>query len=207
MSNIYVVGLTGPTGAGKSTVAGIFAGHGIKVIDADRAARDITAPGCYALAELSRAFGSDIIKNDGTLDRRLLASRAFTDEKKHRLLNDITHPFITMSIRRAVKSLSDAGERIAVIDAPLLFESGIDIICDKTVAVVADSGVRLSRIIERDALEESAAAQRMSVQNSADYYKDLADIIIENNGSLSELKGLAEQAEAEIRRSADEARR
>lgn len=205
MNNIYVVGLTGPTGAGKSTVAEFFAGRGLKIIDADKAARDITAPGCYALAELGMAFGSDIIKADGTLDRKLLASRAFSDEKKHKLLNDITHPFITMSIRRAVKALSDAGEKIAVIDAPLLFESGIDIICDKTVAVVADADIRLGRIIIRDELESSAAVQRMSVQNSADYYKNLADIIIENDGSLSELEELANQVVDEIRRSADEA--
>ena len=154
---------------------------------------------------LGMAFGSDIIKADGTLDRKLLASRAFSDEKKHKLLNDITHPFITMSIRRAVKALSDAGEKIAVIDAPLLFESGIDIICDKTVAVVADADIRLGRIIIRDELESSAAVQRMSVQNSADYYKNLADIIIENDGSLSELEELANQVVDEIRRSADEA--
>lgn len=207
MSNdIYVVGLTGPTGAGKSTAASILSRHGIKIIDADKAARDITAPGCYALAELSRAFGSDIIRADGTLDRSLLASRAFSDEKRQRLLNDITHPFITMSIRRAVKALSDAGEKIAVIDAPLLFESGVDIICDKTIAVISEPGLRLGRIISRDRLDESAARQRMSVQRESDYYSALADIVIENNGSLSELEELVGQAEQEIRRAADEAR-
>ena len=92
-----------------------------------------------------------------------------------------------------------------MIDAPLLFESGIDIICDKTVAVVAEKDIRLGRIIIRDDLESDAAMQRMSVQNSADYYKSLADIIIENNGSLSELEELANQVADEIRRAADEA--
>lgn len=207
MNNIYIVGLTGPTGSGKSTVAELFSKHGIKIIDADKAARDITAPGCYALAELARAFGSDIIKADGTLDRKLLALRAFSDEKRHKLLNDITHPFITMSLRRAVKALSDFGEKIAVIDAPLLFESGIDIICDKTIAVVADRDIRLNRILIRDGIDENSALQRISVQNDIDYYEGLADIIIENNGSISELKALAEQVENEIRRSADETRR
>ena len=207
MYNIYIVGLTGPTGSGKSTVAELFSKHGIKIIDADKAARDITAPGCYALAELARAFGSDIIKADGTLDRKLLALRAFSDEKRHKLLNDITHPFITMSLRRGVKALSDFGEKIAVIDAPLLFESGIDIICDKTIAVVADRDIRLNRILIRDGIDENSALQRISVQNDIDYYEGLADIIIENNGSISELKALAEQVENEIRRSADETRR
>lgn len=204
MNNIYTVGLTGPSGAGKSTVAKLFASHGIKIIDADKIAREVMAPASPALAELAGAFGEDILKEDGGLDRKLLAERAFKNKRTQKILNDITHPLIVMQIRRKIKELRDSGEKIAVIDAPLLFESGIDIMCDKTIAVIAASDARLLRITERDNLSENAARLRMSAQNEEYFYISRADTVIENNAGTAELTAAAAEAEKGIRSSANE---
>ncbi len=206
MNNVYVVGLTGPTGAGKSTVAAAFAEYGIKSIDADKVAREITQPGSPALSELTSAFGEDILNSDGTLNRMELAARAFKNERTTKLLNDITHPLIIMKIRRMIKELGESGEKIVIIDAPLLFESGIDSMCDKTVAVVADIDTRYERILARDHLSNKEARQRMSAQNEAYYYISKADFVIENNAGKQELREAVAKAEQKIRSFADESR-
>lgn len=181
------IGLTGPTGAGKSTVAAYLADHGIPTVNADAAAREVTAVGAPTLPLLADAFGQDILLADGSLDRKKLAARAFADKAATAKLNAITHPAIIALMEQKAAALQAAGAKAVVMDAPLLFEAGIDKTCDHTVAVIAPQSVRCQRIMERDGISADAAALRMQAQPSAQFYKERAEIVLENNGDLAAL--------------------
>ena len=176
-----VLGLTGPTGAGKSTVAEILSKHGFAIIDADKIARSVTEKGSPALAELAAAFGSDIIDKSGELNRKLLAKRAFSDSKSSDLLNSITHPHILKLTEDKIEEYIKSGKSRIVFDAALLFESGSDSFCDFTAAVVAPTETRLKRVMRRDLITEKEAALRMSSQNPNEYYSEHADFVIVND--------------------------
>lgn len=171
--NKPVIGLTGPTGAGKSTVAAAFAKLGCAVIDADVLARQaVQDPEC--LAALAGAFGADIVAPDGSLDRRLLAKRAFPSPEKTETLNRITHPAVLKETVRRIAELKKSGAAAVVLDAPLLFESGADSLCDTTVAVTAPPESRLRRIMARDGISEETARERMNAQHPNEYYEQRA---------------------------------
>ena len=169
MDKPFVIGLTGPTGAGKSTVAAAFASLGCDVIDCDCVAREITdTPAC--LSALQDAFGSDVASN-GILNRPLLAERAFADAVSSQKSNDVTHPLIMEEVRRRIAA---SGRDIVVVDAALLFESGADALCHVTVAVVADPALRMQRIMRRDGITEAQARARMDAQQPNAYYTERA---------------------------------
>lgn len=176
------LGLTGPTGAGKSTVARLLEQNGIPLVDADAIARTVTEKGSPVLSALADTFGKDILFPDGSLDRRALAAVAFSSKENTEKLNAVTHPAILARIRRA---LADATGDAVVLDAPLLFETGLDALCDHTVAIVADEAVRLARITTRDGISEEAAKKRMAVQPDTAFYAARADILLYNNGDRS----------------------
>lgn len=176
------LGLTGPTGAGKSTVARLLEQNGIPLVDADAIARTVTEKGSPVLSALADTFGKDILFPDGSLDRRALAAVAFSSKENTEKLNAVTHPAILARIRRA---LADATGDAVVLDAPLLFETGLDALCDHTVAIVADEAVRLARITARDGISEEAAKKRMAVQPDTAFYAAHADILLYNNGDRS----------------------
>lgn len=176
------LGLTGPTGAGKSTVARLLEQNGIPLVDADAIARTVTEKGSPVLSALADTFGKDILFPDGSLDRRALAAVAFSSKENTEKLNAVTHPAILARIRRA---LADATGDAVVLDAPLLFETGLDALCDHTVAIVADEAVRLARITARDGISEEAAKKRMAVQPDTAFYAARADILLYNNGDRS----------------------
>jgi len=176
-----VIGLTGPTGAGKSTVAAAFAKRGALVVDADRKAREIVEKGHPCLAALAAHFGDDILNADGTLCRPALAAKAFSSAEQTQRLNSITHPFI---IARSRDILQNSAVSLAVIDAPLLFESGMDSMCDETIAVLAPDGVRLARITQRDGIDSDKARQRMNAQPAEEFYCERATHILRNEGTF-----------------------
>ena len=190
------LGLTGPTGAGKSTVACLLEQNGIPLVDADAIARTVTEKGSPVLSALADTFGKDILFPDGSLDRRALAAVAFSSKENTEKLNAVTHPAILARIRRA---LADATGDAVVLDAPLLFETGLDALCDHTVAIVADEAVRLARITARDGISEEAAKKRMAVQPDTAFYAARADILLYNNGDRSPAK-LASDLLAQIGR-------
>lgn len=119
------IGLTGGIGSGKSTVADLLSSEGFLIVDADQVARDIVEPGQPALAELAEAFGQDILKPDGTLDRAGLAAKAFVSEEQTALLNAITHPRIAEESARRFNEAEDQGAKVAVYDMPLLVEKAL----------------------------------------------------------------------------------
>lgn len=176
------LGLTGPTGAGKTTVARLLEQNGIPLVDADAIARTVTEKGSPVLSALADTFGKDILFPDGSLDRRALAAVAFSSKENTEKLNAVTHPAILARIRRA---LADATGDAVVLDAPLLFETGLDALCDHTAAIVADEAVRLARITARDSISEEEAKKRMAVQPDTAFYAARADILLYNNGDRS----------------------
>lgn len=202
---LYIVGLTGPTGSGKSEVARVFGDSGIPVIDADELARKAVEPGTECLDKLVSAFSDDILNPDRTLNRKELARRAFATPQNTELLNSITHPYIIEMMKSILMHMEREGERSAVLDAPLLFESGLSSICDLTIAVFAPYEMRLKRILARDRdLSEQDARARMASQKPERYYASRASVIIRNHGDLSELREKAGEIARDIRERAHE---
>ena len=196
---VYVVGLTGPTGSGKSEVSRRLAEAQLPVIDADVLARRVVEPGAECLKRLAEAFSADILNDDGSLNRRLLAKHAFATPEDTALLNSLTHPYIIDLTNQILKRMERTHELAAVIDAPLLFESGMDAVCDRTVAVVSSAERRLARIRERDGLTEAQARARMAAQQPEAYYTSRAVVVLQNDGDLESLRGRADALAVQIR--------
>ena len=177
----FILGLTGQTGAGKSLAATVAKEHGYYIIDCDKVAHSVLKME-KAKAALVNEFGVDILEN-GEINRKKLASAAFESTYKTELLNKTVLPFIVDEINTI---LSGVSEEYVLLDAPTLFESGANGLCDKTVGVVADKDVRFKRIIERDNLTELAALQRINAGKDNDFYIRKCDYVIENNGTNTE---------------------
>lgn len=183
-----VIGLTGQTGAGKSTVSAYLRENGIAVIDADKTARDVVETGSACIADIALEFGCEYINMDGTLNRKKMAKTVFTEKEKLKKLNTLMFPYIIERIQDEIKQLRQKGEPIIVLDAPTLFESGADKDCDYVVSVTADPALRMQRIVHRDNLTQEEAMQRISAQHDEEYYKSRSWKVLENNGSVDELK-------------------
>ena len=173
-----VIGLTGPTGAGKTDACKAAEELGYYVINCDITARKATEDKA-CLSALSDAFGQDIIKADGSLDRKALASKAFVSNDKTELLNKTIFPFITKLIENEIEN---AENNKILLDAPTLYESGTDSLCAVVIAVTADKETRLSRIMMRDDIDKEAALLRINAGKTDDFYKSKTEHIIYNNG-------------------------
>ena len=190
-----VIGLTGKTGAGKSTVAAFLKEKGCFIIDGDKIARDILLPDEPAVKELADTFGEDIILPDGNIDRKKLAARAFASAEGTDMLNRITHPRITERFIKERDSAEKNGYKIAVIDAAALLESDCKGLCSFFVVVTAPEEIRLERILKRDGITKEQALTRINAQKSDEYYFSQADYIVKNYEPYSideELERLAE---------------
>ncbi len=173
---MFVIGLTGPTGSGKSTFSAMLRESGFFVADADAAARAVVQAGSPVLDELCEAFGADILGSDGTLCRKTLAARAFSSPENVRRLNALTHPAIERTLFAQIAAHPEA--RGAVIDAAALIESGISEKCDLIAVVLAPGEERLRRIMLRDGLTEAQARQRMQAQPPDAFYLEKADVVL-----------------------------
>ena len=191
MRKYKLIGLTGTTGAGKGEVVKTLASHGYGVISADELAREIMKNE-VVLESIKSFFGEDVVR-DNVPDRGLLAERAFCDREHTALLNCITHPHITALFFEKLTELTDKGCDKVVLDAPQLFESKINIVCDRTIAVLADEPLRLGRIIGRDNLTEKQAKQRISAQLSDEFFTENCDYIIYNNSTVTALTAEVER--------------
>ena len=187
---IPVIGLTGQTGAGKTTVASLLCEKGCRIVDTDVIARK-AVENPDVIATLSERFGADIIK-DGALDRRELARRAFASPEGTEALSAITHPEITRIAIEEIHSAEKSGAKAAAVDAALLFDSPLAAICDKSITVVADEKIRLERIMKRDSISESDARLRINAQPPMEYYIEKSDIIINNNSDADIEKQIAD---------------
>lgn len=187
MKKCRILGLTGQSGAGKSTVAEFLEQNGFYVISADLLVRKIYNSGSPCLKTLAAVFGEDIISDNGTPDRKLLAKRAFSSKENTALLSSIVHPFVTAELFTQIKKAAESGATTVVYDAPQLFESNADVICDEIISVTAEKSVRLERICKRDNISKENALMRMNAQLDEEFFRENSDYIIENNSDLSSL--------------------
>lgn len=181
-----VIGLTGGIGSGKSTVAALLHARGARVVDTDAVARDVVEPGSPVLDAINYEFGPSVLAPDGSLDRAALARIVFADPRQRELLNRLTHP----AIRERTLELigTPAPGEIVVVVVPLLFESGFDQHCDRTVAVIADPDARRQRVAARDGVSQEQVAARMHAQLTDDEYARRADHVIRNDGAQARLE-------------------
>lgn len=183
--NVIVLGLTGPTGAGKSTVAAAFQKLGCAVIDCDVLAGEVLKlEECQK--QLQQAFGEDVVTSR-TVNRRLLAERAFQNAESAALLNSITHPMIVKEIQQEIQRHKEEGASFILMDAALLFESGADALCTATVAVTAKLSTRIKRITARDGIDEAHAKARIAAQQPDEYYHSRATYDVNGNVALSRI--------------------
>ncbi len=175
-----IIGLTGPTGSGKSSACKLCKSYGLTHIDCDLLARKAVEKGSDGLKALVNAFGNEILNTDGTLNRKLLAKIAFSDTAKTELLNATIFPFIRELV------LEETKEGNILLDAPTLFESKIDNICFKTIAVLSDKETRLKRITKRDNLTKEEALTRINAGKTDNFYQKYADYVIYNNKTEQE---------------------
>ena len=173
-----VIGLTGPTGSGKSSTHTVCKEKGIKVIDCDKVARNVVEKGQPALKALTEKFGEEILLENGEFDRKALAKIAFSSPQKTKMLNETIFPFIKELV------LSQIEGEVVLLDAPTLFESGINSICNKTVAVLAERDIRLERILKRDDISMSDALIRLNAAKEDSFFKEKSDYVVYNNSDV-----------------------
>jgi len=175
-----VFGITGTTGSGKTTISKIFEQLGVKVIDADKVYHSLIEPGMPCVEEIAEHFGTGVLKEDGSLDRKALAGIVFCDKEKLRILNKITHKYIRAEISAII-----AKNPLCAIDAAVLIGSEVAQLCQYIVTVTADSNIRKRRIMERDLLSEEEAEQRIASQKSDSFYIENSDFVIYNNDNCN----------------------
>lgn len=169
------------SGAGKSTVCGLLAWRGFTIIDCDGISRETARDGGF-LRELQSRFPENLLREDGQLDRELTAGLIFNDGAKLRLYNQIIFPYIVCKIMREI----EAAKRDVILDAPTLFDSGLDMICCKIIGVTASREICAQRITLRDGITREQAMERLSAQHGEEFFRGRCDYIIENNGELSD---------------------
>ena len=187
MDKAIVIGLTGPIGSGKSAVAKIFCDRGYVTVDADKLAKKVVEKGSKTLDVLAEKFGNDIINSDGTLNRKMLAQKAFSSKENTALLNSVTHPAILELVKKEIEESVRIGNTKIIYDAPQLFESGSEVLCDKVVCVIASKEQRIERVKKRDNMPYADIENRISVQYSDEFFTEKSDYVIENNSTLESL--------------------
>ena len=182
-----IVGITGPSGSGKSLLCETLRQRDIPCIDADGVYHSLLIPPSSCLDALRAAFGDGVFCADGTLDRAALGVIVFSDGEKLKLLNSTVLGFVLERIRAIIADYRAQGYSVVSVDAPTLIESGFNKECTVVVSVFACEQVRISRIMQRDAITLERAAQRTRAQKSEEFYREYSDFLIENNGSSEEL--------------------
>ncbi|MBR5535672.1 MAG: dephospho-CoA kinase [Clostridia bacterium] len=183
MKGQLVLGITGGSGSGKSQVCKLLASMGAHIIDADEIGHEVTAKS-DVLREIEVAFGTEVIKSDGSLDRKKLGAIVFSSKEALETLNIITHKKIYDEIE---KRLKEAGSEIVAIDAAVLKQTRLRDLCDFVVAVVAPINQRMQRIVQRDNLSEERALDRINSQPTDAQYAHGVDFVILNNGNVETL--------------------
>ncbi len=185
-----VVGLCGGSGTGKGAVSVFLNELGFPVIDTDSVYHELISTVSDCSKEIIETFGDNILCANGLIDRKKLAQTVFADTTKelHKKLNLISHKHILREVRKKICENTNMGFDFTVVDAPMLYESGFNEECDFIVAILADKQLRVERITKRDGISKENAVLRINNQKSDDFLLKNADFVIENNGSLEELK-------------------
>lgn len=195
---MLVIGLTGPSGAGKGEVSRLLRAQGAAIIDADEVYHALLVPPSPCLDALCARFGKEILAESGALDRKRLGGIVFSDSDALHDLNTIAHRFVMEDVRRKLDALRASGTRLAVLDAPQLFEAGATRDCDTVISVLADKSLRAARIMARDGIDEDAAYRRINAQLDDTYFRAHSDYIIENNEGPEALAPIIQRILCEI---------
>ena len=183
-----VIGLCGGSGSGKGMVSGIFLEIGIPSIDTDAVYREMTLSDSSCMRALRQEFGDEVVNSLGGLDRTRLGSIVFNDPSRLKILNKIAHSFILDETRRRIAIYRDEGFPAAIVDAPVLFESGFDLECDEVICVIADKESRIKRIMSRDRITREAAEKRIASQMPDEILISKCDHVIYNNSDIESLR-------------------
>ncbi|MGG4042213.1 dephospho-CoA kinase [Bacillus smithii] len=183
-----IIGLTGGIASGKSTVSSLLKEKGFTVIDADVAARIVVQPGEDAYKKIVETFGKDILLENGEINRPKLGDLVFRDEQKRLQLNSIVHPAVRKQMLLEKEQAIRNGKQTIFFDIPLLFESGLTWMVDKTIVVYVDENIQLQRLMKRNGLDKEAAEIRISAQMPLEEKASKADAVINNNGTIAETK-------------------
>lgn len=184
---MITLGITGRSGCGKSTVTAVFAGHGVPLADADQISREILLPGSPLLPALAERFGADILKADGTLDRRLLADRAFATPAGTRALTAITQPEILHRIETRLQEAEQGGAELAFVDGAVIVGTPFEARCDALVLISAPYDTSVARICARDGIAPEMARRRLDAQTPIETLRAAATHEVVNDGTAEQL--------------------
>ena len=198
---MLIVGLTGGVASGKSVVSRILKEEGAYLIDADQIARELVQPRTSAWEELVKVFGKEILQKDGSIHRKQLAAKVFSDPKQRDLLNRTLHPRIKEEMGRRLKAIGQKDpEAIVLIDAPLLVETGNHREMDKVIVVISTEAQQIARLREREGMDQEEARRIMASQIATEEKVKVADFVIRNEGSLEETERRAREVFQELKR-------
>lgn len=185
MKKVEVIGLTGQSGSGKTTISSYLRSKGFIIIDADEISRKVLSIS-ECKEQLINYFGKEILLPNGAIDRKKLAINAFSSSENTKVLNEITHPIISKRIQSLLQKYKLEYNKI-VLDVPLLFETELNKFCDVVISVLADESLRLQRIVNRDNIDVNVADLRLRAQKDDEFYKIKSDFIIYNNSSKEDM--------------------
>ncbi|KAG8924365.1 hypothetical protein FRC02_010474 [Tulasnella sp. 418] len=185
---MLVVGLTGGIASGKSTVSSLFGAHHIPIVDADILARKVVEPGKPAYSKIVSYFGREVLLPNGNIDRPKLGSIIFNDDAKRKKLNSIVHPAVRKAMAWEVLKFWIRGEKICIVDVPLLIEAGLWQYVGRVIVVYCSRELQLQRLMKRDSSNREAALSRLNSQLALSSKLEYADHVIDNSGSLQDLE-------------------
>lgn len=185
-----IIGITGSSGAGKSTVCEILERkYGVQIINADKIAKQLSQKGTSYLTDIVKQFGEKILLENGELNRPKLAEIIYANHEKREQLNKCTFKHIKEEIKKEINNIENIEETIIAIDAPLLFEAGLEEICEFVVAVVSDNReLQIQRITKRDGITKEQAIARLNAQKPNEFYTSRSKYVIVNNGELEDVE-------------------
>ena len=192
-----IIGITGSSGAGKSTVCELLSKkYNMQIINADAIAKELSKKGTDYIKDIVSKFGKDIVDENGDLRRKKLGEIIYTNDSKREELNSCTFKYIKKEIFKKIEKMNQDN---IVIDAPLLFESELDKICDRIIGVISKKQLQIERIVSRDNIDYDHATMRLDAQQKDEFYIKKCDAIIENNHDIKQLEQQIEELACKLR--------
>lgn len=185
-----IIGLTGGIACGKSNISRVLASLGAYIVDGDVLSRQLTAPGGMALPAIRECFGAEVFAPDGTLDRRALGAIVFSNDAARAALDDVMQPLLLTRIKEEIAAARTSGAPVCVLDMPLLYEKGLDSLCERVWCAWLPRETQLTRLMARDGFTPQEAAQRIASQMPTDEKAARADVVIDTSGEIPETESL-----------------
>ena len=188
---MHVIGLTGGIACGKSAVSNALREAGACVLDADRLAHELAAPGGMLFQAYVEHFGRGVLREDGTLDRRAIGEIVFRNPGEREWIDRTSHPMLLDEVKRRLCTCEKRGHRVVILDVPLLFEAGWNVLCDEIWVVSLSMEIQLDRLMKRDNLTAEQAKARIASQMSLEEKCSRGDVVLDNSGSIDKIEAMA----------------